>query len=158
MKKQITVFTDGSCPRVPGPGGWAFAILEADRLLWSEAGAAADQTNNTMELQAAIEAMRWLIREQHRDCDITVFSDSQYLVNGVTGWRHAWKRNGWRRKENGRLMPLQNVRHWKLIDGLCNEFSSLRFEWVRGHAGNQYNELVDRMAGQAVWDLIERGV
>lgn len=160
MNQPIKLYTDGSCPRNPGPGGWAFVALHNDTVLHQASGALPDQTNNTMELQAVVEALGWLVQQPgKRNHQIVLHSDSQYVCNGATAWRHAWKRRGWMRKDGktGKLVPLANVRLWKHLDGLCNEFKGLRFEWVRGHVGNEFNELCDQLAGQAVWDFIERG-
>jgi ribonuclease HI len=135
-------------------------VVQNGAVIHEASGAIADQTNNTMELQAAMEGLGWLVLQPGmRDRDIVLHSDSQYVCNGATAWRHAWKRRGWMRKDSktNKLVPLANVRHWKLLDGLCNQFKSLRFEWVRGHVGNTHNERCDQLAGQAVWDFIERG-
>jgi ribonuclease HI len=105
-------------------------------------GGAPDTTNNRMELTAAIEALRAL----KQPCAVDFYTDSQYLQKGITGWLPAWKRRGWR-KANGE--PVLNVELWQTLDDLCSRHA-IRWHWVRGHAGNAYNERADQLASAAI--------
>lgn len=152
---DLLVYTDGSCPRNPGPGGWAFVVVE-DTGYYYRAGAAHNQTNNTMEMTAVLEAMLHLIDAKQTHRGITILSDSQYTVKGITEWALTWRRNDWMRKNDARKwVPVKNAELWKAMLDARRQFESLRFKWVKGHAGNEFNELCDKLAGEAVWNLIE---
>jgi len=134
------VYTDGSCQGNPGPGGWG-AILcfgQRERLL---SGGEKDTTNNRMELQAALESLRALTVP----CDVTLFTDSQYLKKGITEWLPNWKQRNWRRKGG----KLANVDLWMKLDEEISRHH-IHWRWVRGHAGNVMNERVDKLAKEAV--------
>jgi len=161
---MIKLYADGSCPRNPGPGGWAFVILEfrhgqtdmKKARMIERSGAVKDATNNTMELQAVIEGLQMLIELGKMDERIACHSDSSYVIKGINEWRRKWKYNKWRRKDRyGKLVPIANVEQWQLLDRLLDSFPDATFSWVRGHDGNTYNERCDVLAGEAVWQLIE---
>ena len=136
--KRVEIYTDGSCLRNPGPGGWG-AILVYKGLEKEMSGGEADTTNNRMELTAAIEALKAL----KSPCDVTLTTDSRYLCDGMTkGWAVSWKRKGWKKADN---TPALNPDLWDELLGLCSEHR-VEFVWVRGHAGHPYNERCDAMA------------
>lgn len=154
---SIQLFTDGSCPRNPGPGGWAFVVIGMDAKPICRSGASRDTTNNRMEMLAVIRGLEFLIRED-TFWPIEIVSDSQYVIRGLSEWCKKWKANDWHRKdEKGRWVPISNPDLWKLLHGLAHV--TLRdlcsFTWQRGHVGHEYNELCDKMAGEAAWRLIE---
>lgn len=134
---QITIYTDGSCLGNPGPGGWA-AILMADGKERVLQDGARSTTNNQMELTAAIEGLEALTRP----CEVVVYSDSTYVVRGATEWVHNWKRNNWQR---GKGKPLRNRDLWQRLDAAQSNHKVV-WKWVRGHAGDEYNEMADRIA------------
>lgn len=134
----MAIYTDGGCSKNPGPGGYgAVLLLNGQRRELS--GGYALTTNNRMELTACIKGLEAL----DGPCAVTVYSDSQYLVNGITkGWARRWKRNNWMRNSKE---PAENSDLWNLLLDLC-EKHDVKFQWVRGHNGNQENECCDRLA------------
>jgi ribonuclease HI len=139
--KQVTVYTDGACAGNPGPGGWA-AILKYNRHRRELSGGFRRTTNNRMELTAVIRALEAL----REPCAVTLFSDSEYVVNGITrGWAVKWRAAGWKRPR-GKLTP--NWELWQRLLELC-ERHEVRMRWVEGHAGNEENERCDEMATAA---------
>jgi ribonuclease HI len=136
--KKITVYTDGACSGNPGPGGYG-AILRYDSREKELSGGFRNTTNNRMELMGAIAALETL----KEPCDVTIVTDSQYLVNAVEkGWVYAWKENGWRKKD--RKMAL-NIDLWeRLLVSLAKH--TVTFHWIRGHAGHAENERCDALA------------
>lgn len=136
--KFVEIYTDGACKGNPGPGGWG-TILMCEGHTKELHGGCASTTNNQMELTAAIEGLSAL-KER---CSVKVYSDSSYLVNAfVQGWLDSWKRNGWRKADN---KPVLNADLWKKLIALTEQHS-VTFIWVKGHAGNPYNEQCDRLA------------
>ena len=135
-------YTDGACSGNPGPGGWG-ALLQAKdgATLVKERelkGGEAQTTNNRMELLAAINALETL----GRGTAITVVTDSQYVKNGVTGWIHGWKRNGWK---TAAKKPVKNAELWQRLDAAAQRHD-VTWEWVKGHAGHPENERADELA------------
>jgi ribonuclease HI len=135
----FTVYVDGSSLHNPGPAGWAVLIIHPGGSRTTLAGSEAQATNNQMELRAAIEALQAL----PRDASGVLYCDSEYVVNGVTVWRRGWETRGWR---NSKGQPVANAEIWRALHALSDERPGLRFQWVRGHAGNSGNELVDTLA------------
>ena len=137
--RQISVYTDGGCSGNPGPGGWAFVILSGtDKIMLS--GGEAATTNNRMELTAVISALRY-ISLNIQDAAVTLYTDSQYVQQGITQWISRWLRNGWRTADK---KPVKNVELWQTLYKLDQELYP-SWQWVKGHAGNTYNELCDSM-------------
>jgi len=139
---QLFAFTDGACSGNPGPGGWG-VVLEA----WEDAtlvkarelsGGEPETTNNRMELMAAIMALETL----GRPAAITVVTDSVYLRDGITGWIHAWKQNGWK---TAAQKPVKNADLWQRLDA-AQARHDVTWEWIKGHAGHEQNEQADRLA------------
>jgi ribonuclease HI len=136
----VRVWSDGSCAPNPGPGGWA-AIIERDGRREEISGAAPRGTNNIMEMTAALEGLR----RAPPGAQVTVITDSEYVVKGMTQWLPGWKRKGWRTSTNG---AVKNRELWEALDRLASE-RSVRWEWVAGHAGHPENERCDRLANAA---------
>lgn len=141
--RKIDVYTDGACSGNPGRGGWAFVIVEKDKSIYEKSGAEAETTNNRMEMQAVIEALEEVHSQKLLDMDITIYTDSSYVKNGITEWIKKWKKNGWRSSSNS-LVKNQDL--WLLLDSLVSSCSSLSWKWVKGHAGNKFNEMCDSLA------------
>lgn len=139
---EFFAYTDGACSGNPGPGGWG-TLLQAkegatvvkEREL---KGGEALTTNNQMELMAAIMALETL----GKPCAITVVTDSTYVKNGVTGWIHGWKKNGWR---TAAKKPVKNAELWQRLDKAQSRHH-VTWEWVKGHAGHPENERADELA------------
>jgi ribonuclease HI len=139
--KQVIIYTDGGCIGNPGPGGYGVVLMhEASRKELS--GGFRRTTNNRMELMAAIAGLEAL----KRPCRVTLYSDSEYVVNAMEqGWAARWRANGWRR---GQKQKALNPDLWERLLSLC-ERHRVRFQWVRGHAGNKENERCDELAQAA---------
>lgn len=135
--QSVEIFCDGACSGNPGPGGYG-AILRCGRHEKEISGGAKETTNNRMELSAAIEALRLLTRP----CRVTITTDSQYLVKGMTEWISGWQRKGWR---NSKKEPVVNRDLWELLLELTQPHI-VQWRWVRGHAGHTENERCDRLA------------
>lgn len=141
---EILVFTDGGCQGNPGPGGWAFVLLDGGREL-SFSGGEKFTTNNKMELTAAIEALKMISQnDDWKGRKVNVFSDSQYVKNGITSWIKKWKANGWKTAAKKDVL---NKELWVQLDAY---FFSLNVEWnwVKGHAGIKYNEMCDQLCAK----------
>ncbi len=137
---EVTIYTDGSCLGNPGPGGWG-AILLYGRHERELSGGDKATTNNRMELQAALEALRAL----NEPCKVTLITDSNYLKKGITEWMPGWKQRNWRRKGG----KLANVDLWKQLDDEIGRHT-ITWRWVKGHSGHDLNERVDRLAKCAI--------
>lgn len=136
--KEVEIFTDGACQGNPGPGGWG-AILRYQGHEKEISGGDPDTTNNRMELTAVITALE-LLKEP---CKVTVYSDSQYVCNGITkGWAKGWKARGWKKADKS---PALNPELWdKLLTQIDRH--DVTMIWVKGHAGHPENERCDRLA------------
>jgi ribonuclease HI len=146
-RERVEIYTDGGCDPNPGPGGWG-AILISGPNRKEISSAAADTTNNRMELTAAVEALRLL----RRPCQITLYTDSQYLRRGVTEWLPRWRARGWRRARGG---VVQNQDLWQaLLEAMAPH--EVSWEWLRGHQGHPQNERADQLAGEARRSLVDR--
>jgi ribonuclease HI len=148
---QFEVYTDGGCRPNPSPGGWAAIIRPAaaeaadDRPAeWYLSGNHPDTTNNQMELQAAISALAFLTGLLGR-CVIDLYTDSEYMRQGITEWLPGWERNGW--KTRGRE-PVKNQQLWRQLDRLAQNHT-LNWHWLRSHADHPHNERADQMATRA---------
>jgi ribonuclease HI len=142
--EKVKIYTDGACSGNPGPGGWA-AILISGTNEKEISGGEGSTTNNRMELTAAVEALRALKVQ----CEVTLFSDSAYLINAFQQrWLDSWKRHGWKRGPR-KNEPVLNVDLWEELDRLQGEHT-VAWKKVEGHAGHEYNERVDRLAVAAI--------
>lgn len=138
---KLSIYTDGACSGNPGPGGWG-ALLMWNGNVREISGGEAHTTNNRMELTAAIEALKLLRRRSN----VTLYTDSSYVRNGITSWIYSWKRSGWKlsRKE-----AVKNVDLWQELDRL-NSAHEVEWIWVKGHSGNEWNERADQLARSAI--------
>ena len=156
METSLKIFTDGGCSGNPGPGGWAFVIIQNSFQGWQiiaqNKGAEEATTNNRMELTAVIEALRVLKKLEGIPRQSTVCTDSQYVQKGITEWILTWKRNSWRTSDK---KPVKNKELWVELDALAAELN-LQWEWVKGHAGNKYNELCDKMTQEAIAEMRQK--
>lgn len=146
IAKELAVYTDGGCSGNPGPGGWGCVILDLTETEKNKerifSGGRKLTTNNQMELTAVIEALKVIVRDYaNNSIQVSVFTDSQYVKNGITTWIKNWKRNGWRTADKS---PVKNKELWLELDSLTQQLS-LRWVWVKGHAGVHYNEVVDKL-------------
>lgn len=139
---NVRLFTDGACSGNPGPGGWAF-IMEhpATGRRMEQAGAEPMTTNNRMEIISALRGLAML----KRPCRVEIVTDSQYLARGISEWLPGWRANGYKRREAGKLKPLQNEDLWRSVDEQLARHE-IRVTHVKGHAGHAENERCDQMA------------
>ena len=145
-KFEVNLYTDGACSGNPGPGGWAYLLRHNPTKKEAEnSGYKAHTTNNQMELQAVIEGLKAL----KRPCVIELFTDSVYVGKGMTEWMHGWKRNGWKRKEKGKLVPIKNDELWKQLDEQLARHKHVKYTRVAGHSGHPENDRVDALAVEA---------
>jgi ribonuclease HI len=137
--QEFKVYTDGACLGNPGPGGYAAVILNSDsQKLKTVKGAEKDSTNNRMELRAVIEALKII----PKNTKIELYSDSSYVLNGLSSWIEGWKKNGWKTASKN---AVANQDLWQELDFLSSDFE-LSYQKVKGHSGDQYNEEVDNLA------------
>ncbi|KRO33691.1 MAG: ribonuclease H [SAR86 cluster bacterium BACL1 MAG-120828-bin5] len=143
--KQVIMYTDGACRGNPGPGGWgAFITYEgASKEIF---GGKPDATNNQMELSAAIEGMVAL----KEPCQIDLFTDSKYVMDGITQWIHNWKKNNWR---TAAKKDVKNKELWQKLDELIN-FHQVQWHWVKGHSGDEGNEMADLLANKGIDSIL----
>lgn len=152
---ELFAYTDGACSGNPGPGGWGVLLraVNGETIVKERElnGGEAETTNNKMELMAAIMALETLSSASQ----ITVITDSAYVKNGVTGWIHGWKRNGWRTSSK---KPVKNVELWQRLDE-AQARHDVTWEWVKGHAGHPENEKADELAraGMAPFKPVKPG-
>ncbi|MBP7452047.1 MAG: ribonuclease HI [Ottowia sp.] len=143
---RIDMFTDGACKGNPGPGGWG-VLLRSPGHEKELFGGEAHTTNNRMELTAVIEGLTAL----KRPCEIDLYLDSQYVRQGITEWITGWKAKGWR---TANKQPVKNVDLWQRLDALVSGAGhTIRWHWVRGHAGHEGNERADELANRGVASL-----
>ena len=141
---EVVVYTDGACRGNPGPGGWGVwrKSGEHEKEMF---GGEALTTNNRMELTAPIEALVSL----KRPCKVTIYTDSQYVRQGITTWIHGWKARGWLTADK---KPVKNVELWQRLDTL-NASHDVTWRWVKGHSGDPGNERADRLANRGIDNL-----
>ncbi len=139
--KKITIYTDGACKGNPGPGGWG-VLLEYNGRKKTLHGGEPLTTNNRMEMMAAISALETL-REA---CEITLFTDSKYVMQGLTEWLPGWKARGWKTASK---QPVKNQDLWERLDAAVQRHK-IEWRWVKGHAGDPGNEMADQLANQGI--------
>lgn len=142
--KIISLYTDGACSGNPGPGGFGYAVVCGDVLVQKGSGGLVSTTNNQMELSAVIEGLKAVSGVQ----SVLVYSDSSYVVNAFEKhWVNGWKRRNWVKSDGS---PVLNRELWEQLLSVMERFKDVRFIWVKGHAGNKYNELCDKLAVDAI--------
>jgi ribonuclease HI len=143
---EVAIFTDGACRGNPGPGGWA-ALLVAGTERKEVMGSEAATTNNRMELSAAIGGLGALKRR----CAVTLYTDSKYVLQGVTEWMPNWKARGWK---TAAREPVKNQDLWLLLDAAVAA-QDVKWIWVKGHSGHEENEYVDQLANIAIDRMLD---
>ena len=138
---KVTIYTDGACSGNPGKGGWG-AILIYNKKERYISGSKQLTTNNQMELTATIEALKAILKPSN----IALYTDSQYVKNGITSWIFNWKKNGWK---TANKKPVANKDLWIELEKYV-DFHSVNWFWVKGHSGDHYNEIADELAVKAM--------
>ena len=141
---KIIIYTDGACKGNPGPGGWGAILRSIGHVEKELFGGELSTTNNRMEMTAVIEALSAL----KRPCDISLYIDSKYVLQGITEWLPGWKAKGWK---TAAKQPVKNVDLWQKLDALVNTGGhTIEWCWVKGHAGDPGNERADALANMGV--------
>jgi ribonuclease HI len=141
---KFTIYTDGGCTPNPGRGGWGAVIVSSTGEFTQLSGGEKHTTNNRMELQAAIEALKSL----EEGSQVALHTDSQYVKNGITQWLDGWRERGWK---TAAKKDVQNRDLWEALDWECDRHE-IDWKWVKGHAGHKWNEMADGLATQAQLD------
>ena len=144
MNKKVDIYTDGACSGNPGPGGWG-VLIEIDNENIELSGGDRETTNNRMELMAAIKALE----EIDKDYEITLYTDSNYVKDGITSWISNWKKNSWKTASK---RDVKNKELWMRLDEAIKD-KNISWVWVKGHAGNAGNEQADYLARSALEKL-----
>ena len=142
FKMKYKIYTDGACSGNPGPGGWAAIIISDNEIKETFFGSEKNTTNNQMELTAPIKA----IQKFKKKSEILIFTDSTYVRDGITTWIKKWEKNGWK---TALKKPVKNKDLWKKLKNLSSKHS-IKWVWVKGHAQDKYNNLVDELAQRAI--------
>ncbi len=138
---EVTIYTDGACSGNPGKGGWGAILINAKETKYMS-GSKQLTTNNQMELTATIEALKAILKPSN----IALYTDSQYVKNGITSWIFNWKKNGWKTVNK---KPVANKDLWIELEKYV-DFHSVSWFWVKGHSGDHYNEIADELAVKAM--------
>ncbi len=151
---EIEIYTDGACSGNPGKGGWGFVIINKteEKELFKSSGAEMQTTNNRMEMTAVIEALKKIKAQRNlftENVNLSIFTDSKYVQQGISSWIFNWKKNNW---QTSAKKPVKNKDLWQELDKLSTELAP-KWNWVKGHAGNRYNEECDRLAVNAISTL-----
>ena len=149
MTPKVVIYTDGACRGNPGPGGWGAILIAANGTTKELLGGDPATTNNRMELMAAISALEALTKP----CRVDLYTDSQYVRNGISAWIHGWKKNGWRTADK---KPVKNVDLWQQLDSALARHE-VTWHWVKGHAGHDLNERADELARAGIAELRLKG-
>jgi ribonuclease HI len=145
---ELEIFTDGACRGNPGPGGWG-ALLKWNEREKEICGGERETTNNRMELTAVIEALKALTRP----APVRIYTDSTYVMQGISKWIHGWKKNGWKTSAKE---PVKNVDLWQALDAVVAQHT-VEWKWVKGHAGHPGNERADQLANKGLEGLRLKG-
>ncbi|MDC0902349.1 MAG: ribonuclease HI [Gammaproteobacteria bacterium] len=143
--KQVIIYTDGACRGNPGPGGWG-ALIKYDSVEKTIFGGQANTTNNQMELSAAIEGLA-ILKEP---CNVELFTDSKYVMDGITQWIQNWKKNNWR---TAAKKDVKNKELWQKLDKLIAQHQ-VQWRWVKGHSGDAGNEAADLLANKGIDSIL----
>ena len=142
FKMKYKIYTDGACSGNPGPGGWAAIIIVNNEIKDTFFGSEKNTTNNQMELMAPIKA----IQKFKKKSEISIFTDSTYVRDGITNWIKQWEKNGWKTASK---KPVKNKDLWKKLKNLSSKHS-IKWIWIKGHSQDKYNNLVDELAQGAI--------
>lgn len=141
---MVKIYTDGACSGNPGKGGWAVIVVDRNSVVFTKSGNEEHTTNNRMELAAFIQALNYI--DSNNEEGAIIISDSKYVIDGYEKWLPNWKKRDWKGSDK---KPVKNQDLWKEIDELGSKLK-FKLQWTKGHAEDQYNDLADRMAVEAV--------
>ena len=143
--KEVIIYTDGACRGNPGPGGWG-ALIKFDTAEKEIFGGQNNTTNNQMELSAAIEGLS-ILKEP---CNVELFTDSKYVMDGITQWIQNWKKNNWKTSAK---KDVKNKELWQQLDQLMS-YHQVQWRWVKGHSGDSGNETADLLANKGIDSIL----
>tara|TARA_Y100000766_G_scaffold15090_1_gene10784 strand:- start:1027 stop:1461 length:435 start_codon:yes stop_codon:yes gene_type:complete len=143
--KKVVIYTDGACRGNPGPGGWG-ALIKFETVRREIFGGQDNTTNNQMELSAAIEGLLTL----KEPCNVELFTDSKYVMDGITQWIKNWKKNNWKTSAK---KEVKNKELWQQLDRLM-EYHKVKWHWVKGHSGDPGNETADLLANKGIDSIL----
>ena len=143
--KEVIIYTDGACRGNPGPGGWG-ALIKFDTAEKEIFGGQNNTTNNQMELSAAIEGLS-ILKEP---CDVELYTDSKYVMDGITQWIQNWKKNNWKTSAK---KEVKNKELWQQLDQLMS-YHQVQWHWVKGHSGDPGNETADILANKGIDSIL----
>lgn len=145
----MQIYTDGCCRNLKH-GGWGYAVVKDNVVVYTKKGGVWNTTNNKMEMTAVIEALKY-IKEHQSEAggNFTICADSKYVINGATSWIRTWKKNGWM---TSKKEPVLNEDLWREIDALHSQVS-VKWQWVKGHSNNSFNDLADKLANDACTEI-----
>ena len=143
--KEVIIYTDGACRGNPGPGGWG-ALIKFDTAEKEIFGGQNNTTNNQMELSAAIEGLS-ILKEP---CNVELFTDSKYVMDGITQWIQNWKKNNWKTSAK---KEVKNKELWQQLDQLMS-YHQVQWHWVKGHSGDPGNEIADLLANKGIDSIL----
>ena len=143
--KEVIIYTDGACRGNPGPGGWG-ALIKFDAAEKEIFGGQNNTTNNQMELSAAIEGLS-ILKEP---CNVELFTDSKYVMDGITQWIQNWKKNNWKTSAK---KEVKNKELWQQLDQLMS-YHQVQWHWVKGHSGDPGNETADLLANKGIDSIL----
>lgn len=146
--KKLIIYTDGACFPNPGLGAYSFVIVQDDKIIYEEAHSEMETTNNIMELEAIIKALKHVLSNKglYTFDGLIVYSDSKYCVSGINSWIHTWKQTGW---TNRKGHPVKNREFWLELDEL-RQGQRIAFLWVKGHNGDPFNERADELCQEKI--------
>ena len=147
VKNSVEIYTDGACRGNPGPGGWGVS-LRYNGTRKDMHGGEPKTTNNRMELMAAITGLEAL----KRPCKVKLYTDSKYVLDGITSWMDAWKKRGWK---TANKKPVKNIELWQRLDAATNDHD-ITWIWVKGHSGDEGNELADELANMGIDEVLSK--
>lgn len=154
--REINIYTDGGCRENPGTlGAWAFVVVDQEgHEMFRKSGPltskASDMTNNKAELQAMLEAMKW-VNLYYPDYKTTITTDSEYVKKGVNEWLSGWKKKNWRTSNKGKV---KNQALWKAIDKEL-AFNNFTVNWIKGHANHKWNEIADQLCNEEMDNYVD---
>ncbi|WP_052621625.1 ribonuclease HI [Mycobacteroides abscessus] len=148
-RSVVHAYTDGGCaPKNPGPGGWGVVLKYGEHTKELRGGTAEDTTNIVMEMTAVAEALEAL----SRPCEVHVFTDCRFVIDGITKWVSGWKRRDWTKRDGS---PVQNPELWQRIDLAVRCHEHVEWHWVKGHSGNPDNERADALVAEGRRDAVQ---
>lgn len=149
---RIVVYTDGSTKENPGLGAYGFVAVDKDEVIYRSGEFVNMMTNNQAELLATISAIEWFIKKYDSSTLLVIKTDSKYCYSGFNVWMEKWIKKDWKRADG---KDVANIELWKKLLVYKEKYSNIKFEWIKGHSGNKFNDMVDEMC-KKIWKKKEK--